>query len=283
MTRVLALVAVTAIWGWTFVVVKDAIAIFPVASFLAYRFALAAGAMAIALRRPDPRSVQVGALIGLVLAAGYLAQTVGLTLTRASDAGIVTGLFIVFTPLVDRLVFGTRIGRPATFGVAIAIPGLAFLIGGVPVEVALGDLIVMAGALAFAIHIVLLSRFSVRHDAGSLTFGQIGVAALLFAALALTPVGGGFPAPPADVLAAIVITGVLATSVAFFVQTWAQRHLAATPAAVILATEPAWAMLFGMALAGDPFPPLRALGATLLLAAPLVATVLPAAAARRAA
>jgi drug/metabolite transporter (DMT)-like permease len=263
------------VWGWTFVVVKDAVAAFPVAAFLAYRFALAAVALVPLVTRARPRSVALGAIIGLTLAAGYLLQTLGLTLTRASDAGIITGLFVVFTPIVDRLAFGVRARPVALAGVALTIPGFALLLGGVPEDMAVGDLLVAGAALSFAVHIVLLSRFSLRHDPRALTFGQIACAAIIFIGLAATPAGGGL-APPATVelIAAVVITGLVATTLAFFVQTWAQRQLAATPTAVILATEPAWATFFGILLAGDSFPPVRAAGALLLLAAPLVAVLL---------
>lgn len=281
MMRAAALVAVTAIWGWTFVVVKDAIAIFPVATFLAYRFALAAAVLLPTLVRTPLRALVPAAPIGAFLAGGYLFQTLGLQHTRASDAGIVTGLFVVFTPLLDRALFRVRVARAALVGVALAVPGLLLLVGDVPAAVGLGDLVVMAGSLCFAMHIVLLSRVSARTDTRALAAGQVCVAAIAFAVLAASPAGGGFPIPPPDVLVAIAITGVLATSVAFFVQTWAQRRLAATPTAVILATEPAWATLFGILLAADPFPPARALGAALLLAAPVTATVLPLVNARR--
>lgn len=223
--RAAALVAVTAVWGWTFVVVKDAIAVFPVAAFLAYRFALAAAVLLPMLARAPLRALVPGLPIGAFLAGGYLFQTLGLQYTRPSDAGIVTGLFVVFTPLLDRALFGVRVARPALAGVALALPGLVLLVGDVPAAVGLGDLVVMVGSLCFAMHIVLLSRVSPTTDTRALAAGQVLLAAVVFALLAGAPLGGGFPAPPADVLVAIAITGVLATSVAFFVQTWAQRRL----------------------------------------------------------
>src|SRR5919198_3099943 len=159
--------------------------------------------------------------------------------------------------------------RAPVAAVALAAAGLVLLVAGQPVEIGVGDVIVAGGAIAFAAQIVALSRLSARHDPVALTSTQILIALAAFAALSLAlrePVL--VPAP--EVAVAVVITGVLATSLAFFIQTWAQRHLAATPTAIVLATEPAWATLFGIVLAGDAFSPLRALGALLLLAAPLV-------------
>ena len=270
--RIAALVAVTAIWGWTFVVVKDAIAAYAVVPFLTLRFALAALVLLPFARRLGRATWRAGAPIGAFLAAGYLLQTIGLARTRASDTGLVTGSFVVITPLLDRLVFGVRPSRAAVAAVALAAAGLVLLVAGQPVEIGVGDVIVAGGAIAFAAQIVALSRLSARHDPVALTSTQILIALAAFAALSLAlrePVL--VPAP--EVAVAVVITGVLATSLAFFIQTWAQRHLAATPTAIVLATEPAWATLFGIVLAGDAFSPLRALGALLLLAAPLVATL----------
>ena len=276
MTRILALVAVTAIWGWTFVVVKDAIASFPIAAFLAYRFALAAIVLLPALLRAKRAAILAGLPIGAFLAAGYLFQTLGLARTRPSDAGIVTGLFVVFTPVLDRAIFGVRAPRATLAAATLALPGLALLVAGSPLELGAGDLVVMIGSVSFALQIVFLSRVAAAHDPLALTAAQVTLAAAVFGVLAALPTGGGLAAvPPPDVLVAIAITGVLATSLGFLIQTWAQRHLAATPTAIVLATEPAWATLFGIALAGDAFPPARAVGAALLLAAPVVATVLP--------
>ena len=272
MIRATALVAVTAVWGWTFVVVKDAIAAYPVVPFLALRFGLAALVLAPFARRLDREVWRAGVPIGLLLAAGYLFQTLGLARTRASDAGLVTGSFVVITPLLDRIIFGTRPSRGALAGVALAAVGLVLLVAGAPIEIGSGDVIVLIGAVAFAAQIVALSRVSVRHDPVALTTVQVVVAFVSFVALWIVLRDPLLP-PAADVLVAVAITGVLATSLAFFVQTWAQRRLAATPTAIVLATEPAWATLFGIALAADPFPPVRAVGAMLLLAAPVVATM----------
>ena len=271
MTPAAALVGMTAIWGWTFVVVKDAIASYPVVPFLALRFGLAALVLVPFAGRLRVETWRAGIAIGLLLAAGYLFQTLGLARTRASDAGLVTGSLVVITPLLDRVVFGTAPSRAAIAGVVLAAIGLVLLVAGQPIEIGAGDLVVAVGAVAFAAQIVALSRLSSRHDPVALTSVQVIVAFVTFAALWLA-LREPLLAPSTDATTAIGITGILATSLGFFVQTWAQRRLAATPTAIVLATEPAWATLFGILLAGDAFPPLRALGASLLLTAPLIAT-----------
>src|SRR5919107_2904070 len=108
----LLLVLVTAVWGWTFVVVQDAISAFGVLGFLALRFALASLALSpILLSGITRRTLLVGGGIGLVLAMGYFFQTLGLLFTTPTNSGLITGLFVVFAPLADRLLFGTTLSR----------------------------------------------------------------------------------------------------------------------------------------------------------------------------
>ena len=273
MIRLGALVAITAIWGWTFVVVKDAVTIFPVAAFLAYRFLLATAIMAPFIGRMNWRGIRAGVPIGLAMGAAFILQTMGLRITLASDTGLITGLVVIIVPLIDWLAFRTRLHRATLAGLGLALVGLTLLVGGLPRELAIGDLWVGVAAIGFAIQVVLLSARAPRHDTLSLTFGlMLGAAALLMVA-ALTPTGGGLPAPPSSIWFALVITATLATVLGFFVQAWAQRDLAATPAAIVLLTEPAWATFFGVTLSGNPFPLPRIMGAALLFLAPVVITL----------
>src|SRR5438128_2690296 len=137
---------VTAVWGWTFVLVKDAITQYPTLPFLQLRFILAFLVMAVIVHRlPARREVRVGAIAGAVLAAGYLTQTVGLTMTSPGNSGLITGLFVVFTPLIDRI-FGVRLRWWTLTAVATALIGTVLLFGG-PAGVGLGD--ILTGASPF--------------------------------------------------------------------------------------------------------------------------------------
>jgi drug/metabolite transporter (DMT)-like permease len=271
--RLLAILAVTAVWGWTFVVVKDAVAVFPVATFLAYRFLLAALIFLPFVRRINLDALRSGLLLGLFLGSSYLVQTIGLHFSLAADTGLITGLFVVFTPLLELLLFRVRIGRHLAIGVGLALAGLVLLVGALPRNLAFGDMLVVVGSLGFALHIVMTSRFSPRHDAISLMLGQTLSAGVLLTVAAATPFGGGFRVPSAQVWIAILITASLATALAFFVQTWVQRTVPATPTGIVLLTEPAWATLFGVWLSGNPFPPIRILGAILLFSTPVFVTI----------
>lgn len=263
---ILALIAVTAVWGWTFVLVKDAIAQYPTLPFLAVRFVLAAAVMLVALRRlPDRHAALRGAAIGVALGAGYLFQTLGLERTSAGNAGLITGLFVVFTPLVERLT-GRHVELRSYAAVAMALVGTVLLAGGGTSRLGAGDLLVVACAIAFALHIVLLSRWSPGLDSGSLALTQMAVCALMFTAGGL-PQLVSTPPPSPGVWVAIAVTGVLASALAFFIQTWAQVHLSASRTAIVLATEPAWALAAAIALAGQRLGLVQAAGAVLLLVA----------------
>jgi drug/metabolite transporter (DMT)-like permease len=262
MIYVLLLLVVTAVWGWTFVLVKDAVTQYPTLPFLQIRFALAFVVIALLVRRvPTRRELQVGAVIGAVLAAGYLAQTAGLTLTSPGNAGLITGLFVVLTPLLNRL-FGMPIHWWTWSAAVVSLVGLVLLTGG-PSGMNAGDLLVLLCAVLFALHIVFLGRWSPGTSSAALALVQMGMCTLLFSA------GGTWSlrAPNASVWFAIVITGLFASAFGYYVQTWAQAHISANRTALILATEPAWALVAAIALAGQRFGLVEAAGAALLLLA----------------
>ena len=253
---------VTAVWGWTFVLVKDAVTQYPTLPFLQIRFALALVVMALLVRRlPTRRELTIGAVVGAVLAGGYLAQTAGLNFTSPGNAGLITGLFVVFTPLLNRI-FGARIRWWTWIATALSLVGLVALTGG-PAGMGMGDLLVLGCAVLFALHIVLLGRWSPGLPAAPLAMVQMGTSALIFSAAGtwqLRP-------PSGSVWFAIVITGVFASAFGFYIQTWSQGFISANRTALILATEPAWALTAAVVLAGQRLDLIQALGAALVLAA----------------
>ena len=176
MPALLALIAVTAVWGFTFVQVKDAVALYPLFAFLAVRFAIASLVLAApAARRMGSLGRQgwvAGVSLGLLLAAGYALQTAGLERTTVSSAGFITGLYVVFTPLLALLLFGTRVGGAVWLGVALAVVGLAML-SGVGAGDRVGDLLVLAGSAAYSVQIVLMEKYAPRYDAVAFTQAEM--------------------------------------------------------------------------------------------------------------
>ncbi len=270
----LLLIVVTAVWGWTFVVVQDAISTFGVIGFLALRFALASLALSpVVFSGITRRTLLVGGGIGVVLAGAYLFQTLGLLYTTPTNSGLITGLFVVFAPLADRLFFGVRASRQIIVAVALSLLGMALLAGGGPEGVNVGDILTLLCAAALGLHIALLSRYAAGHDASGLTFAQIFAMTVLFAVL--WPLSGEVAFPPPEVWVALLVTGLLASAGAFYVQTFVQQRLPAARTAVILTMEPAFAAFFGYWLAGDRLVAVQVFGAVLVLSAVFVGEVAP--------
>jgi drug/metabolite transporter (DMT)-like permease len=256
----LALIAVTAIWGVTFVQVKDAVELYPLYAFLALRFAIASLTLAPAAavrfghgRGSDPgrglKGTGVAAFLGLLLAAGYALQTEGLARTTVSSTGFITGLYVVFTPLLALGLFRQRIGTAAWLGVALSVVGLAML-SGIHAGSATGDALVLAASGVYSLQIVLLERVARRLDPVALTFVEMLAACAAFSAIAAAR--SDFEAPHGwTVWGALLVTGVFASALGFLVQSWAQRRTSATRTALAFALEPVWTAIFGFTLAGD--------------------------------
>jgi drug/metabolite transporter (DMT)-like permease len=264
----LLLVLVTAIWGSTFVIVKHAVTRMPVMDFLAWRFAIAALVM-VAVR---PRSVlsldrhgrRAGVVLGLALGVGYIAQTFGLQHTPASISGFITGLFVVFTPLCAAVLLHKPIDRRTWLAVALATAGLG-LISLHGFSIGSGEALTLLCALMFGLHIVGLGEWSSASDASGLAVVQLTTVAVM--SIVIAAPSSLSPPPDAGVWGAVLLTAVAATALAFFIQTWAQAHLAPTRAAVVMTMEPVFAGIFGVAFGGDTLGPRIITGALLVLAA----------------
>jgi drug/metabolite transporter (DMT)-like permease len=274
----LALVGVAAVWGLTFTMVQDAIAILPAFAFLAYRFAGATALVAPVFRRSLAALPREGwraaVLMGVFLTAGYLFQTLGLEHTTASDAGFITGLFVVLTPVLGALVLRQRISAAAWAAAAVSAVGL-YLLSGAGGHFSLrGNGLVFLAAVCFAAHILATGRAARRFEVGALLVIQLAVATVVCLVLAL--VNGDLEAPHgAKVWSALAVTAVFASALGFFVQTYAQQHAPPARTALILASEPAFAGLFGYLLAGDRLSPVAWLGAGLIMAAIVAVELLP--------
>jgi drug/metabolite transporter (DMT)-like permease len=272
----LGLVGIAAVWGLTFVMVQDAIDRLPTLAFLGYRFMAAALLVAIVFRRRLASLRRDGWLAGLAmgvfLTAGYVLQTFGLAHTSASNAGFITGLFVVITPILVAVVLRDRIGAPAWAAALASAAGLYLLSG--THGLGSGDALVLGCAVAFSAHIVVTGRAVGRHDAGALLVVQLGVCGVV--CLAAGAVRGELHAPHGgEVWSALIVTSLVASALGFFVQTYAQRHAPPARTALILASEPAFAGLFGWLIGGEHLSLLAWSGAALIMAAILAVEVLP--------
>jgi len=263
-----ALLSVSAAWGMAFVVMKDAIERQSVNNFLFTRFSLAVIVM-IALkpsviRQFDRDLILRAGSAGIFLALGYIFQTLGLARTGAAITGFVTGLYVVFTPLLAYFFLKERLTKLIWGCVFLATVGLGLLsIRGF--SVGLGEMLVLASAFFFAAHIIALGKWSSGRDVYAMTIVQLAMCALLSG---LASIPEGYSAPPdSGVWAVVVFTAVVCTAVAFVVQTWSQAHMTTTKVAVILTMEVVFAALFAIIFGGERLTLQATLGGLMVLTA----------------
>jgi drug/metabolite transporter (DMT)-like permease len=265
-----ALVLNVIIWGTTFVVVKAALADVSPILFIALRFTLATAALLAAFRGAalpwrSWKTAGAGALAGVFLFSGYVFQTTGLRLTTVPRSAFITGLTSVAVPLLAALVYRVKPQVSEVAGVLIATAGLAVMtLPGVLGSMGLGDLLTVCCAAAFAAHIVTLGHFREKMDYQLLAVSQIAVAAILGWVLfswAETPRVTWRPA----LVWAILITGLLATALAFSIMAWAQRYTSPARTALIFMLEPVVAWIASYCMVGEGLSGRAAAGAALIL------------------
>jgi len=274
----LALVGVAVVWGSTFVMVKDAVSAYPPWSFLGLRFAVATLAFVAlfpsTLKRLTPGALKAGLLAGAFMTAGYVFQTLGLAKTSPSKAAFITGMFVVITPLMQALVLRRTPRWTAWVGVAAAVSGLWLLSGGGALgEWNAGDTLVLLCAVAYSAHMIVLGSVGRGHDTLPLTLVQLATAAVVCGAVGLVAERPPLPVG-ASLWTALLVTGVLASAVAFAVQTYAQKQLSPTRTALILICEPAFGGVFGWLWAHEVLGVRGLAGAGLILAGMAASEVL---------
>lgn len=271
-TATLALLVVTAIWGSTFFIIKDALATIDPLDFLAVRFAIAAAIPAAIfwrrLRRLTATQWQIGLALGGLYGLAQIVQTIGLQTTAASVSGFITGTYVVLTPIIMWIAFRARLSARTWVAVALALVGLAVLsltgLGGGGI----GEALTLAGATLYAVHIVLLDRWSRSMDAMSLAIVQLIGVALTTGFLGIP---GGYHVPSdAGVWGAIVYTAIVAGVVTMLLQTWAQRHISPTRVALLMTFEPVFASAFAVGLGGESVTLRLIAGGALILLATLL-------------
>ncbi|HXX31004.1 MAG TPA: DMT family transporter [Myxococcaceae bacterium] len=247
------LVAITAFWGVTFVVVKDAVGLADPFTFLALRFGLGAALLtAVAWRGVRGGALlRAGAGLGMLLFVGFAAQTAGLQFTTPSRSAFLTGLSVLLVPFL-AIAFHRHRPPPASLvGVALAVVGLWALAGadrapGAPPDLWKGDALTLLCALAFALHITLIERMARVHPPAPLVAVQLGTVAVI-ALAAMAALGPRLVSTPA-LWSAVLITGAGGSAVALLLQAWAQARTTAVRAALVFALEPVFAAAYSVAL-----------------------------------
>lgn len=283
-----ALIALALMWGTSHVITKEILATHSSAFYTSTRFGLAALCFALAfaghLRRSTWQEIKQGTKLGLLSFTGISFYVVGLSFTQVSKAGFITGLYLVFTPLLGYLLFRTKPTRDHLTGLIIAIAGFALLTFPHGEErINWGDLFVLLSAIAWAAHISATSAFASKGDVRSLAAFQVITVAILAATAFFVLKGLGMETMPNPWDSQFVVTiGALAIAVPFFwqigymaivvtfvaalLQTWAQSHVNPTHAVILYTLEPVTAAVFAYLVFGEKLGSWQLVGAVLIVA-----------------
>ena len=271
----IALLAMTAAWGSTFFMIKDVVTRIPVPDLLALRFAIAAVALAVIAGprlRMSTTTLRRGLLLGLLYGVAQLLQTFGLAQTAASVSGFLTGLYVVLTPLLSALILRTRIPPAVWAASVLATAGLGVLsLQGF--AIGYGELLTVASAVVYALHIVALGRMSEPGTAWALSAVQMATIAVV-CGVAAVPGGIQLPASGTD-WAIVIYLALIAGALTMLLQTWAQARVEAARAAVIMAMEPVWAAAFAVAFGGESVTGRMIIGGGAILAAMYLVELAP--------
>lgn len=262
------LVALTAVWGSTFFLIRDLVVTMPPVDFLAVRFTIAAALMTVLFWRPlrslGRRDWVVSLVLGGLYGAAQILQTVGLAHTDASVSGFVTGTYVVLTPVFTAVLLRERVPASTWYAVLMATAGLAVL-SLTGFAVGLGESLTLAAAALYALHIIGLGRLSTPQRATGMSAVQMLVIALI-CVVAAVPDGVRWPQGGAQ-WAAVLYMATAAGVLALWVQTWAQAHMPATRAAIVMTLEPVFAAGFAVAFGGESLTARMLLGGAMVLAA----------------
>jgi drug/metabolite transporter (DMT)-like permease len=276
----LLLLAVTAIWGTTFVIVKNTISVMGPMTFLAMRFLVAAALLLIPkayaalfvsqrtasgpTRRWNPPQLYVGAVLtGRALLFADATQTLGLVTVTAGKAAFITGFYVVLVPIASKLLLKEVPDRASVLGVVLATFGLALLSLRSPFRICPGDFLILLCAVGFAAQILLTGRYGDKGDSIEFTAVQLLVVSLgsfVWAGITERPI-----TIPAAAWPSILFTASAATSFAFLAQTMVQRYTSATHTALIYSAEPVFGALFAWLVVGEALSPKEILGAVCIL------------------
>lgn len=280
----ISLIIVTLLWGTTFVVVQNAIAYVEPFAFNAFRFILATLVLLpFWLKKKDKTKITlkqgiVTSSIGFILFLGYLLQTFGLKYTTTSKSGFITGLCVVLVPVFLYLFFKVKSNWATVIACIIALLGLNFLTLGNNLSINIGDVLTLLGAIAFAFHIILSGKYTKQMDPITFTTIQLGTVGLSssISSLLFENNSNSFSNElwtNSTFIFAVIVTAVFCTSLAFWVQMFAQQHISSTKAALIFILEPVFAAITAVLFADETLTSQTVLGGILIVGGMLLSEV----------
>lgn len=263
----LALLAAALIWGSSFIVMKDAVDDIPVFMLLSIRFTIAAVLLTIVFL---PRLLKClrsvllpGAVCGTLLLMAYAAQTFGLTDTTPGKNAFLTSVYCILTPFATWAIYRTRPTVWNWSAAALCLIGIGFVSLKEGLTIGLGDGLTLLGGALYAPHLIALSHYSRKHDPFVLTTVQFGFTAALawLMTLLLEP---GTPLPAPDVWPHLLYLAFLATAAALLLQAVGQKLTPPSQAAILLALESVFGVIFSVFTGRDVLTGQLFIGFTLI-------------------
>lgn len=274
----LALFAITLVWGTTFVIVKNTVDAVPPVVLIFLRFLIATWVTYAwlyfsgrAKRGPEySRTVRAGAIVGIPLFFGFYLQTIGIQYTTAGKAGLITGLNVVMVPILSTLWMKKAPGRLTVIGAVLGMIGLSRLTFAGPFVPSIGDFLMFLCAVGYAVHIVLVDKYTQDMDGGVLALAQLGMVTAASGLIMLGSMAFGKLTIPDGMWRAaalpVIYLGFMATALAYVVQTVAQRYTNATRTALIFTLEPVFAAIFAWMWRGEVMTAGQLFGGVLIVA-----------------
>ncbi|WP_329122156.1 DMT family transporter [Streptomyces sp. NBC_01465] len=274
----LPVLLVAVVWGSSYLAAKGVTTTQTVLAVLVLRFAVVLPVLFVVGRRKllalSGAQIRGAGVLGLILAGVFILETYGVVHTSATNAGLIISLTMIFTPIAESRLRGTKLSGSFVAAAGLSVLGVLLLTQGAGFsEPSLGDLLMLGAAVVRTVHVLAMSRMKSVQDADalSMTTVQLASAVVVFALLSAAPGTGGTPWAAAAGFGAgdwlgLVYLSAFCTLFAFFVQMWAVRRTSPSRVSLLLGTEPVWAAVVGIALAGDRPGWLGFAGAVLVLA-----------------
>lgn len=272
----ISLLVVTLSWGASFILTKNSLNSLDTFNFLAIRFFIAFSISSLIfyrnMKKINKNTVKYGAIIGIILFSGFALQTIGLNYTSASKSAFITGFSVVLVPLLSSILLKKAPQKQSVAGAFLALIGLALLSLNGSLSLNIGDLYTLICSFSFALHIIVVGKYTVEIDSIALAIIQIGTVAVLSL---FTSIIVEQPIIPSvgTVWVNIFILSIVCTSGAFIIQNIAQKYTTPTHTALIYTSEPVFAAIFGYFMIGEVLSLRGVLGAVLILFGMLVAEI----------
>jgi drug/metabolite transporter (DMT)-like permease len=271
----LLLIITALVWGSSFIIVKDSLELLHPMQIIASRFTLAFFITFLAYHRTVFQnwrsSLLPGIILGIILILGFTTQTIGLKYTSPSTSALLTGLNVIFVALFDSILSKKKLPTRSLLGIITATIGLTFITWTGRPTLGLGDLLTIACAVFFALHIIATGQAIKFYDPKALVviqFAFVAIFSWLLIPSSLPPINYDL-----KIGCSLIYLGIFSTGLAFFCQTLAQRLASPVHTAIILSTEPAFATLFSVSLGYEPLTFKLVVGGLLIITSMILSSI----------